>query len=322
MKRVVLFIFMLLFITANVFCKDSAYDKARFAKNEKWKKYVKEMNSKLSGIDLNVFQSLMFESSSPGNDFDFIKDIPAKKYKIADYQVVSIPTVDKKIALNGWFFPVKDAKGTIVVLHGYSSDADFGLYQSRFLLEKGYQLLVYNARFWSYSKTPEKYMLSLEKEMSDVGSVIAYLKTRKDVDMNKLGIFGFSQGAYKTVIAGSRYKEFKVVMEDAAPVNRMWWGENKELNDAIKMKNGEDFSSPEYITTSVADKISPRAFLILHGGKDMSVPVSNSQAIFDKALEPKEFKIFPKSAHCLGMVQADKEDYIKSVTEFLDKYLK
>ena len=36
---------------------------------------------------------------------------------------------------------------------------------------------------------------------------------------------------------------------------------------------------------------------------------------------PKEFHIFPKSAHCLGMVQSDKAEYIKVVTDFLDKYL-
>lgn len=319
MRKIVALV-LSLFIVLNAFSADSAKDKARFKKNEKWKTFIAKTEKKMSEIEKAVFKSIRFEGNTPANDFEYIRNTPSERYKL-DYEEVTIPTIDG-VDLKGWFFPVNEPKGTLVVLHGYSSDAAFALYQSKFLIEKGYQLLIYNARFWSYSKTPEKYTLSLEKEFSDVGSAIQYLKMRKDVDMEKLGIIGFSQGAYKTIIAGARYKEFKVVIEDASPINRMWAGDSKEVLDLTMKETGEDFSNKEYITTEVIAKISPRAVLILHGGKDTAVNIKDSEANFDRALEPKEFKIFPKSAHCLGMVQSDKEDYIKAVAEFLEKHLK
>ncbi|OHD19805.1 MAG: hypothetical protein A2086_07135 [Spirochaetes bacterium GWD1_27_9] len=316
------FIFLIIFIfSSNIFFGQTFADDQRFKKNENWKKYISKTKSKLSKEAGSAFEYYRFEGFAPANDFNYIKQDIEKKYKIAKYEYVKIKTKDK-LKLDGWFIPVENAKGTIIVLHGYSSDMSFGLSQSKFLLEKGYQILVYNARFWQYSKKPEKFVFSITKEISDVGDVLDYVKTRKDVDPTKIGIFGFSQGGFKTYLSAAKYSDFKVVMVDAGPANRYWFDSNPDILKAIKDKTGEDPTAEEFDVLAQVEKISPRPLLILHGGKDSFVPTFVSESIFEKAKDPKEFKIFENSNHCLGMMQSDKESYINTVSEFLDKYLK
>lgn len=319
MKRFLLLIVMLfnlLSLTAQ-----TAAEKARIKRNEDWKAYLKATNDNFKNKDeQTAFHFLRFEGYTPGNDYDYVKDDISKKYRIEKYEEVKIP-VSAKLKLNGWFIPVKDAKGTLIIVPGYSSDLSFGLYQSRFLLTSGYQLLVYNPRMWNYAKKPKKFVNSIEKDLQDIGDIITYLSSRSDVDKEKIGIFGFSYGALRAVLAGARYKQLKVVLEDAAPKDRIWSDMNDEVIKIIKAKSGVNPKDDMYRADVVAAEISPRALLILHGGNDKSVALENSEAIFSNALEPKEFHIFPKSAHCLGMVQSDKADYIKTVTDFLDTYL-
>lgn len=322
MKRFLLPIVMLLSLLP--LAAQSSAEKARIKRNEEWKTYLKSMNdtfeNKQNKDEEVVFHYLRFEGYTPGNDYDYVKNDISKKYRIDKYEEVKIPVSDR-LKLNGWFIPTENAKGTLIIVPGYSSDLSFGLYQSRFLLASGYQLLVYNPRMWNYAKKPKKFINSLEKDLQDIGDIITYLSSRSDVDKDKIGIFGFSYGALRAVLAGARYEQLKVVLEDAAPKDRIWDDMSDEAVRIVKEKSGVNPKDDIYRADVAAAKISPRALLILHGGKDQSVAIENSEAVFANALEPKEFHVFPKSAHCLGMVQSDKADYIKTVTDFLDKYL-
>ena len=318
MKKIllsVIILFNLLSLTAQ-----SASDKARIKRNNDWKAYLAAQEKIKNNEEAVAFHFMRFEGYAPGNDYDYVKNDISKKYRIEKYDEVKIPVSDK-LKLDGWFIPVENAKGTLIIVPGYSSDMSFGLYQSRFLLEYGYQLLVYNPRMWNYSKKPKKFINSMEKDLQDIGDIITFLSNRPDVDANKIGIFGFSYGALRAVLAGARYEQLKVVLEDAAPKDNIWDELDEKSIEIIKNKSGVNPTDDIYRANVVVQKISPRPLLILHGGKDQAVDIKDSEEIFANALEPKEFHIFPKSAHCLGMVQSDKADYIKVVTDFLDKYL-
>ena len=318
MKKIllsVIILFNLLSLTAQ-----SASDKARIKRNNDWKAYLAAQEKIKNNEEAVAFHFMRFEGYAPGNDYDYVKNDISKKYRIEKYDEVKIPVSDK-LKLDGWFIPVENAKGTLIIVPGYSSDMSFGLYQSRFLLEYGYQLLVYNPRMWNYSKKPKKFINSMEKDLQDIGDIITFLSNRPDVDKNKIGIFGFSYGALRAVLAGARYEQLKVVLEDASPKDKIWEELNEKSIEIIKNQSGVNPTDDIYRANVVVQKISPRPLLILHGGKDQAVDIKDSEEIFANALEPKEFHIFPKSAHCLGMVQSDKADYIKVVTDFLDKYL-
>ena len=336
MKKLLLLALVVLLMgcnTSNDVKKDTAPTseelKAARTRDMEWKNYVagvqKNYDTTKSTEDLFKLET-RFEAFNPySGNFRFIKSDITKKHQIEKYETVKIPTRDG-LYLDGWFIPVKNAKGTLIILHGRSSDASFGLSQSKFLLSLGYQILVYNARFWNFSEDPYKYVGFTGNDIDDVGDVIKFLSARKDVDMAKLGLMGFSYGAEKAVLCGGKYPELKYIIADAAPV-RDSMGDDAEIgyyNDyyaLLKEKYNYDMSREDLKILKAVKLISPRPLLLLHGEKDTSVPVEHSRTLFENAGDPKEIHTFPNSGHCLGMMTGDKEKYISTVNDFLTKYL-
>ena len=158
--------------------------------------------------------------------------------------------------------------------------------------------------------------------MDDIGDVIKFASQIKEIDMNKLGIIGFSYGAEKSILAGVKYKELKFVIADASPVreSRNNTDEYKSFSKIIKEKYNFDLLNNDLDVLNVVKNISPRPLLLLHGEKDTSVPLDCSKMIFEKADDPKLLYTFPNSGHCLAMMTSDKESYIKAVGDFLKKY--
>lgn len=336
MKRVIIcLIFSLIMVTG---CKSSgnkkeaakpAVDKlteAR-AKDKEWREYlaVLQKNVDENGCEESKFKlDTRFEAFNPySGNFEFIKDAVTKKHRIEKYEYIKIPTRDG-IELDARFIPVENAKGTVIVLHGWSSDMDFGLMQSKFLLNLGYQIIVYNARFWNYHDRPKDYQGFIGNDIDDIGDVIKYAKSRNDVDSNKLGLLGFSYGAAKSVIAGAKYRDLKFVMADAAPVSEMWMTKEEiaEMRNNFVKWQGERWLTENITSLQAVSKISPIPLLLLHGEKDTAVPLSHSEELFKNAKEPKEFHTFPNSGHCLAMMTGDKDAYFKAVDDFLAKHLK
>ncbi|MBQ2124689.1 MAG: hypothetical protein II196_02735, partial [Spirochaetales bacterium] len=197
------FLLLLIIFNLSSLAAQTAAEKARMKRNNDWKAYLQTTDKNFKSKDEAVaFHFMRFEGYAPGNDYDYVKNDISKKYRIEKYDEVKIPVSDK-LKLDGWFIPVENAKGTLIIVPGYSSDMSFGLYQSRFLLEYGYQLLVYNPRMWNYAKKPKKFINSMEKDLQDIGDIITFLSNRPDVDKNKIGIFGFSYGALRAVLAGA-----------------------------------------------------------------------------------------------------------------------
>lgn len=332
MKRYAFFLIALLLLS----CKSSEEVKKQKAaeklaeyrnKDIQWKDYVNKLEEDAkANRDIAKYAQLWtrFESFAPFcGHYDNIKDKISSKYQIKNYKEIKIPTHDG-LKLDGWFIPVENAKATAIVLHGWGSDMEFGLSQSRFLLDLGYQLILFNARFWNYWENPYEYVGDFSKDITDIEDVTKFAETLKGVDKNKLGVIGFSKGARKAIVAGGMYPQLKFVIADAAPTDAGYDNTEeeialeKEVDQYIAEHFGQTADTAQFDPINQIDKISPRPVLLLHGEKDTSVPIKCSQLLFDKALEPKAFKTFPKSGHCLGMLTSDKADYIAAVGEFLN----
>jgi hypothetical protein len=157
------FLLLLIIFNLSSLAAQTAAEKARMKRNNDWKAYLQTTDKAFKTKDEAVaFHFMRFEGYTPGNDYEYVKNDISKKYRIEKYDEVKSPVSDK-LKLDGWFIPVENAKGTLIIIPGYSSDLSFGLYQSRFLLNAGYQLLVYNPRMWNYAKKPKKFVNSLEK---------------------------------------------------------------------------------------------------------------------------------------------------------------
>jgi len=66
----------------------------------------------------------------------------------------------------------------------------------------------------------------------------------------------------------------------------------------------------------VAGELAPKPLLLIHGGADTILPHESSQALYDRAGEPKTIKILPGVGH--GLAEASDEAF-KLVTDWLSE---
>ncbi|OHD11217.1 MAG: hypothetical protein A2Y34_11850 [Spirochaetes bacterium GWC1_27_15] len=318
-----LFLTLIFLFTLKIYCSDATTD---FAKIESdWKKYLESTNN-FSAEEEAAFRIWGFESPNLNGRYDNIKDFP-KKIKINNYEHLQMPTRDG-LTLDGWFIPVENAKGTFLIVNWHSGDMSQLLTYTRVLLKLNYQLIVYNIRFWNYADKPEQFVGSIKNDINDIEDILTYIKTRKDIDTSKLGIMGFSRGGYRAILAGAKFSDFKVVISDGGPTSEnMYHWQPKEFREKVanilKEKTGIDVLSDEFNSELQIAKISPRPVLLLYGGADNLVVPENGKKYQQKAKQPKKLMIFKGAGHCNALnTKGAREIYIKTITEFLNKYLK
>lgn len=299
------------------------------AQDQVWQKYVTQKDAEATAKSLAhlvVYEWQRFESLYPFTLGDKVMvKTPVKDYVAAPYQLVSIPASDG-LKLKGLFFPVKNAKGTILALHGYQSNMYEAIKQLKFLLDNGYQVLTYNARFWNYYQTPERYQGHIFTDVKDIGAALAYLKSRPDVERSKIGIYGFSYGAGKTMIAATQYRsDFAAIILDGAPA----YAQPKAVVDAYHDAVCELYYGPlgytaaQWNTFTYSNYIHQitRPLLILQGANDTDVTREEADILYTHANEPKAYWVFPNSGHCNAYYTSDQADYIGKVVGFLRQYL-
>ena len=131
--------------------------------------------------------------------------------------------------------------------------------------------------------------------MKTVADAIDYATRQPNVDSKRLGLAGFSLGAYLSLAVASIDKDVKAVVE--------YFG-----------------GLPEFFAGRV-DTMPPT--LILHGAADRVVPVNEAyklEALLKSKHVPYEIKIYPEQGH--GFFGADGEDALKRTLFFFDKNLK
>ncbi|SFR86360.1 cellulose binding domain-containing protein [Anaeromicropila populeti] len=278
-----------------------------------------------------------FESANPHRiGYQLIEKNPVSKFTSSTYQNVTIPTSDG-LSLKGLFFPVENPKGTLVVAHGRATNMHWTIQNVQFLIDNGYQVLLYNARFWNYYNTPEAYApASYGCDIKDVKSAADYLKTRTDVDASKIGVYGFSAGANKAIVAGGLYDEFKVLVVDGAscfpfftendgvyssmlPPN--WFDVRDSIIDLFTQKyNITEDEMKQYDYDIRMDSLT-KPVILLQGMNDPYVSLAETQKFYNMADGPKEMYTFENAAHCDAVFTADKDAYETAVISFLDNYL-
>lgn len=318
---------------SNIYVKELSDEIA--AKAAKWNTYVQAKEAELMNISAAEFlyyRYTRFEADTLYADgYEHIVKNPVRDFTDARYQNIEFES-EGGIKLKGLFFPVRKPKGTLIALHGRGDDMYNTIPHIEFLLENGYQVLLFNGRFWNYFENPENYYGTMMEDTYDVGSAVEYLKTRCDVDKNNIGVIGFSNGANKALIAGRHFTGIKTVISNgpsAFPV----FDNDEEIcppgwlyirEDWMKLyceRYGctiEDFKKTDALTCLSETK---KPFLILHGSNDPYVKTAEILRLFDAANGPKEMYIFQNSAHCNEVLTSDKDEYVSKLINFLDTYM-
>ena len=272
-------------------------------------------------------------------------NIPPSSYGLK-FESVEFTTPDK-IILKGWFvkgsgevaapFRVRELPQTkslrlpiIIICHGLGANKSDFTELSSYLSKSGYHVLLFDFRGHGESKGNSSSLGFLEQ--MDLKSAIYYVKSRADVDIDKVGVYGFSLGAAVEILTASEDKDIKAVVSDSSFTSLKVQGE-RLLKSSLLPKIPFLYAATwiyEIIFKINIEKIAPVNFIgrlsptpifIIGGEGDIQMPASDAVELFNNAREPKSLWIVKGASHGGTVISAGRE-YERRIIEFYDKYLK
>lgn len=175
----------------------------------------------------------------------------------------------KGVELNGIFSrPLEGEKFSVAILiHGSGqldmdeTIADHKIFYviSDYLAKRGIAVFRYDKR--GVGSSLGNYAVATSEDFaSDVEAIIDYLKTRKDVDPNKIGLIGHSEGGIIAFMLGAKRKDISYIVSMAGTgisgkelfaTQREHLSKVLNLSDSIRAKNKELIERIEKITETV-----------------------------------------------------------------------
>ncbi len=131
---------------------------------------------------------------------------------------VLIPTANKK-NIHGWFIPARGCRGdqtapTLIVMHGWGANSEMMLPLADPFYHAGYALLIVNAR--NHGPSERDSTSSAPHFAEDLECALDWLLLQPNVDRQRIGLIGHSNGAAASLLVASRRKEIAAVVSLAA----------------------------------------------------------------------------------------------------------
>ena len=217
--------------------------------------------------------------------------------------------------LHGWLIPKRGAteRGTVVFSHGNAGSIGHHLGFVMWLVEAGYNVLMYDYRGFGKSGG------SVDRRgmIDDVKAAFAYASQRRDLDVSRLVSFGHSLGGAKSVTAlgEAPVKGLRAVVIDGA------FASYRSMARIVGGRLGESLVTDELAPKDFVGKLSPVPLLVVHGSRDEVVPVSQGLQLFESAREPKTlFEV--KAGRHGDSLSRDQGAFRKRMLAWLDGTLK
>ncbi len=265
---------------------------------------------------------------------------------IPDAEDVSLSTADG-LTLKGCYLKTpKQRKGVILFGLEYGSSRWSCSAYAEFLLDGGYDLFSFEMRGQGDSPAQAGYeplQWVTDFEIEDFQTAVAYLKKRPDANPLGIGLFGLSKGGSAGLCVGAGDPWLRCFVTDGAfahlsvmlPYMKQWiyiytrqpwvvkliphWYFVYAARRAMRRVSvARTTHFPEL--ESVLHKLTPRPWLMIHGGADNYIKPDMARELFDYASEPKEFWLVDKAKHNQAMQTAN-GDYKRRILGFFDRHL-
>lgn len=205
---------------------------------------------------------------------------------------------------------LKDKYPTVVLVHGFATGKNMenifnGLLKN--LIAEGF--LVYRFDFSGCEESEGNYVeTSLSKLKSDLGVIINFVKSQPEADNSKIGILAQSTGTTVTVLLEpkvncivltgsiSHYKEIMANIFGKG-YNPAGISTRTKANGTITKIGSQFWKDMANHNLFESIKRIHCPILFIHGNKDEKVPVSEMEAYFVNANEPKEKVIIEGANH-------------------------
>lgn len=225
----------------------------------------------------------------------------------------------------------KNKYPTVILVHGFGvTKSEHGMFDNlaKNLAEKGF--LVCRFDFSGRGESEGDYSeTSLSKLKSDLSKILDFVKSQPEVDDSKIGIHAQSFGTATTislepeiqclVMTGSVSHPQKVISELFGDGYHPEGISTKTKSDGtitrIKPQFWKDFEN--YNLLESIKKINC-PILFIHGSKDDWVPISEMEAYFRNANEPKEKVIIEGADHGL---EPHRDEMYKIAVDWFKRYL-
>ena len=219
------------------------------------------------------------------------------------YEDVYLETSDG-VKINAWFVPASSPRGTILFCHGNAGNISHRLEMIKMLNELDLNVFIFDYR--GYGKSAG--FPSEKGTYLDALAAYEYLKTRDDVDSEKIIVHGKSLGAAITIDLSTRVTPRAIICESAftsiADIGQ-------EIYPFLPMKL---INTIKYDNLSKIDKLDmPK--LVIHSREDEIIPFHHGQRLFEKAAGSKEFYQM-KGSHNEG-IMVYRDEYLREIDKFL-----
>ena len=231
------------------------------------------------------------------------------------------------LRLAGWFIPGTNG-ATVILAHGRGGERSGMLPNANYLHKDGFSVLMFDFRYRGESEGEESTLGA--KEPWDIEAAVDYLKTRSDIDPERIGVQGCSLGAVSAILAAAETPEIKGVVAEIpfknltsaiahafkhakegvglpsfpfAPVSKFF----------CELRLGVDLN--EVSPVNVIGQISPRPVFLIDDLEDDVFPRDSVEALYEAAREPKELWQIPGAPHGQGWETAP-EEYERRVLAF------
>jgi uncharacterized protein len=239
----------------------------------------------------------------------------------ADYREVSFEATDG-VAISAWYRPTQNG-ATIIVVHGGGGDRTGAVAHAKLLVRHGYGVILHDARGRGRSQGVQNAYGWGWPE--DVAGAIAFLKTRDEVDPERIGALGLSTGADVLIQVAGQRTDLKAVVADGTYAGSFEDGQRIMGFSAITPFMALEFATvgvtsgttPGPAIEDMMERISSPLLLVAAGP-----PEKDAGEVYDRAAgdRPVDVWYLPDVGHTAAIRQAATE-YERRVTAFFDAAL-
>jgi len=230
------------------------------------------------------------------------------------YENISLATEDN-LRLQAWFIPVKDAGmqssvPTILYCHGQRGNIGSVTGLLDIFNRSNYNVFTFDYR--GYGNSEGK--CNEQGLYRDAMAAFRYLRSRPDIDVDKIIIYGHSLGGTIAIdLAAKVDKEILALVTEGTPGSTVAVAKKRYPLLPVKLLMTQEFDALSKIRAVTAPK------LIIHSTEDEVIPFRQGELLYEEASEPKEFmattgghdEAFPGHA----------EEYMEKLKSLLTKYV-
>lgn len=221
----------------------------------------------------------------------------------------------------------------VLLVHGFGVDKhEYGLFDglAQRMVESG--VIVYRFDFSGRGESQGNYAeVTLTKLKTDLQSMLEFVRDAPNVDKNRIGILAQSFGTSVVAALAPKAKAVVLMGSISHPLESMAvegkWAKLDQNGTSTKVKetSGEvitinkefwkDFGNYNLVE-SIKEIHCP--ILFIHGSKDNRIPLSEMEAYFNNANQPKEKIIIQGAEHSM---EPKRKELCEVVAKWLEKNL-